>query len=228
MGDRAFVPTPLAAILAPRRPASRTPVPWRRGPGEPKPLWAILGEAPPYEWQPPEVRVPLAPPDPQEEGLVQLAAAQEAGTQNDTGAGRFVDDLAEGAKSWFRGIGRAGDQVLDAIGATNAQDQAAARRANRIALDALQQAAAHPQEILEIIREGMPLARDYVGEHPGVVGGRVGAGAAVGAITRKFPAGIPLSLLAAFGDAMHAIRGGAETYDDILRAILGGESPGQP
>lgn len=228
MGDRRFEPTPLAEILAPRHPQGRTSVPWRGHPGEPKPLWAILGEEPPYGWWPQEVTVPLAPPDPQDEGLVRFAADSKPGTRNDTGAGRFVDDLAEGAKSWFRGIGRAGDQVLDAIGATNAQDQAAARRANRIALDALQQAIGHPQETLEIIREGMPLARDYVGEHPGVVGGRVGAGAAVGAITRKFPAGIPLSLLAAYGDAMHAIRSGAETYDDILRAILGGESPGQP
>lgn len=53
MGDRGFNPTPLAETLAPRRPQAPTPVPWHGRPGEPKPLWAILGEAPPYDWRPP-------------------------------------------------------------------------------------------------------------------------------------------------------------------------------
>jgi ElaB/YqjD/DUF883 family membrane-anchored ribosome-binding protein len=226
MGHRRFRPTPLEAILAPRRGGATTTLEWRGQPGEPKPLWAILGEAPPYDWRPSDVVVPLAPRDttaPTPEPDIPSASDN----RYDAETGRFVDDLAEGAKSWFRGIGRAGDQVLDAIGASNAQDQAAALRANRTALDALQQAAAHPRETREIIRQGVPPARDYIGEHPGVVGGRVGAGAAIGAMTNPYVAG-SLSLLAIYGDVLHAIRNGAQTYDDIVRSVLGGESPGQP
>jgi len=202
-------------------------VPWRGRPGDPKPLWAILGEEPPFGWPSPELAVPLAPLDQRDAGLVEFAATQEPGARNDTGAGRFVDDLAKGAKSWFRGIGRAGDQVLDTIGATNAQDQAAARRANRIALDVLQQAVAHPQQTLGVIRRGAPLAGDYVGEHPGIVAGRAGTGLALGALAGRSVAG-PLSLVAIYGDILHAIRNGATSYDDIVRSVLGGESPGQP
>lgn len=226
MGNREVKPKPLEKILAPRRPEARTQTPWRGSPGERKPLWAILGEAPPYDWRPPEVAVPLAPPGaPTPTG--EPGAADLPGMGQDIAGGRLVDDLAAGAKSWFRGIGRAGDQVLDSIGATNAQDQAAALRANRIALEVLKEAAIRPQETLGIIRQGVPPARDYVGEHPGVVGGRVGAGAAIGAMTNPYVAG-SLSLLAVYGDVMHAIRNGAETYDDIVRSVLGGESPRQP
>lgn len=227
MGVRNFEPTPLADILSPRPATIRNTFRWRGRPGKPKPLSAILGEEPPFGWPPPEVTVPLAPPDQQDAGLVEFAATRELGARNDAGAGRLVDDLAEGAKSWFRGVARAGDQVLDTIGATNAQDQAAARRANRIALDVLQQAVTHPRKALEIVREGAPLAGDYVGEHPGIIAGRAGTGLAIGAMAGRSVAG-PLSLLAIYGDVMHAIRNGATSYDDIVRSVLGGESPGQP
>jgi hypothetical protein len=228
MGDRAFKPTPLVDILAPRRAAARTPTsPWRGRPGDPKPLWAILGEEPPYGWRSPVVSVPLAPPDATDADVVRLAADDDPGTRNDTAAGRFKDDLADGATSWFRGIGRAGGQILDMIGATNAQDQAAAGRANRLALDALRDAITHPGATLEIIKRGVPLAGDYLGDRPGIVAGRAGTGLAIGALAGRSVAG-PLSLVAIYGDILHAIRNGATSYDDIVRSVLGGESPGQP
>lgn len=50
MEDRTSHPKPLARILATRFPGTRKPAPWRGSPGEPKPLCAVLGEAPPTGW----------------------------------------------------------------------------------------------------------------------------------------------------------------------------------
>jgi len=54
MGGDTFKPKPLEEILAPRSYNARKRVESRGRPGEPKPLWAILGEAPPYDRRPPE------------------------------------------------------------------------------------------------------------------------------------------------------------------------------
>lgn len=61
-----FQPTPIGDILTRAqerlaRPAARKKTVWRGRPGEIKPLWAILGEEPPYDWQPPESPVPRGP-----------------------------------------------------------------------------------------------------------------------------------------------------------------------
>jgi len=70
MEDLSFIPTPLAEILARRFPQARRREPWRGGsPGEPKPLWAILGEEPPTGWglAGGATTVPLAQATPSEE-----------------------------------------------------------------------------------------------------------------------------------------------------------------
>ena len=51
MASDSFKPKPLEEILSPRPYNARKPVEWRGRPGEPKPLWAILGDEPPYDWQ---------------------------------------------------------------------------------------------------------------------------------------------------------------------------------
>lgn len=68
MADRGFKPKPLGEILSPRPTATRNMFHWRGRPGERKPLWAILGEAPPLSWDPPEAR---------DNGLTEFAAAEE-------------------------------------------------------------------------------------------------------------------------------------------------------
>lgn len=47
---------------------------WRGQPGEIKPLWAILGEPPPYDWRPPNLR---------NDRWVELAAANEAADERE-------------------------------------------------------------------------------------------------------------------------------------------------
>ncbi len=53
MPDHSFQPKPLAEILAPQSRNARQKVQWRRRSGEIKPLWAILGNEPPYDWAAP-------------------------------------------------------------------------------------------------------------------------------------------------------------------------------
>lgn len=213
MPDSGFRPTPLDEILAPRRTRART-MEYRRRPGERKPLWAILGEPPPPSWDPPDSR--------------DIRAMKPAAAEQPNDGGRFADELVEGAGSWVRGIGRAGDHLLGSIGATNAQDEVAAWRANRIAWNALRQVIAHPREALEIVRKSAPSAWEYATARPGVVAGRVAPSLAIRAVTGSPIAGGIAGLVAAYGDGMHAIRHGADTYDDIVRAVLGGETPDRP
>jgi len=56
MPNHHFQPKSLEEILAPEprqsKPATKK-VRWRGRPGEPTPLWAVLGEDPPFDWQPP-------------------------------------------------------------------------------------------------------------------------------------------------------------------------------
>ncbi len=47
MVDSSFKPKSLAEILAPRSHEAKKKAKWRGLPGEPKPLWAILGDEPP-------------------------------------------------------------------------------------------------------------------------------------------------------------------------------------
>ncbi|MBI5138062.1 MAG: hypothetical protein HZA24_12105 [Nitrospirae bacterium] len=199
-----FRPTPLEDIfpdpLAPPAPATPRPIQWRGRPGEETPLWAILGEQPPYGWHPP---VP-APPH------------------------GFRGDALDGAGSWFRGIGRAGDHLFATMGATNAQDHAAAQRANDIFFNALKQAATHPRQTYAILKQAAPVASDYVQAHPWEVAGRMGTGlgaTAIGTRLRTPYAAGALTALAAYGDTMHAIRNGANTIDSIVQAVVGGKSP---
>ena len=61
-----FQPTPIGNILTRiqgrlARPVARKKTVWRGRPGEIKPMWAILGDEPPYNWQPPETPVPRGP-----------------------------------------------------------------------------------------------------------------------------------------------------------------------
>jgi hypothetical protein len=74
MGDRRFTPKPLGEILTPQPPATRNFFHWRGQPGEIKPLWAILGEGPPYDWRPPNVR---------DDRWVELAAATKAAEERE-------------------------------------------------------------------------------------------------------------------------------------------------
>jgi len=215
MANPMFRPKPLEQILAPQAAEPSAPTVWRTWSSGRKPMWAILGEAPPLSWQAPVMPAPLA----------EQAAADSMATPNGSDVGRFIDELGNGARSWLRGLGRAGDQVLDLIGATNAQDEAAAWRANRIAAETLRQAIAHPDVALEIAKQVTPVARDYVGEHPGVVAGRLAPSLAIGALTPKPYLGGLLGILAAYGDVMHTVRSGADTYDNVVRAALGGQSP---
>jgi hypothetical protein len=53
MPEPTFKPTPLEEILAPDPGHAKKKVEWRGRSGEPMPLWAILGDEPPYDWQPP-------------------------------------------------------------------------------------------------------------------------------------------------------------------------------
>lgn len=69
MGNRTFIPKPLGEILSPRPSSARNVFHWRGQPGERKPLWAILGEPPPYDWRLPDMG---------DDGWVELAAAKEA------------------------------------------------------------------------------------------------------------------------------------------------------
>lgn len=52
MPNLTFNPKSLEEILS-RPHEARKKVEWRGRPGEMKPLWAILGDEPPYDWQPP-------------------------------------------------------------------------------------------------------------------------------------------------------------------------------
>ena len=139
----------------------------------------------------------------------------------------FMDGVADGVKSYFRGIGRAGDSVFDMMGATNAQAMEASRRANGVFFDGVEEAITNPGRTVDLIRRMTPSAVDYVGENPGLVTGRLGTGAAFSVVAGP-EVGLPLSGIALYGDAIRAIRNGANTEDEIIRAILGGEPPEHP
>jgi len=51
MANHIFNPKPLEEILSPEPRVDRKRVDWRGRAGEPKPLWAILGEDPPIGWR---------------------------------------------------------------------------------------------------------------------------------------------------------------------------------
>ena len=64
--EKNFQPTPISEILARAqgrftRPAAKKKALWRGLPGEPKPMWAILGDEPPVGWRPPEKPLPTNP-----------------------------------------------------------------------------------------------------------------------------------------------------------------------
>ncbi len=155
-----------------------------------------------------------------------------AGRPQPAAARRFGGELLDGAVSYPVGLGRAGDQVFDAIGATNAQAMADARRANGVLLDAIaqgaQQATTHPQQTLAALQQAGSVATDYTRDHPGRVLGRWGVS---GALTlSKIHPGIVIGagLTSIGGDVFHTIRNGQTTYDDVIQAILGGGPTYQP
>ncbi len=53
MPDRIFKPKSLKEILAPDSRKNKKKMQWRGHPGAQKPLWAILDDPPPADWQPP-------------------------------------------------------------------------------------------------------------------------------------------------------------------------------
>ena len=136
----------------------------------------------------------------------------------------FAGDAIDGAKSYFRGIGRAGDQIFDAMGATNIQDQTAARDANETLGGLAKKLVQNPG----YIDDAAEIAGRTFLENPGKVLGRLGAGAGAGYFLKS--AAIPLGLAAMYGDIIQAIKNGASAKEAIAAALLGSEAapPAEP
>ncbi len=128
----------------------------------------------------------------------------------------FVGDVVDGAGSYFRGIGKAGDQVFAATGATNIQGQTAARDANELFGGMAKGLATHPG----YWDDAAEIAGQVMKENPGKALGRLGAGAGIGFLTRP-GVGIPLGLAAMYGDIIQAIKNGASAKEAIAAALLG-------
>lgn len=72
-------------------------------------------------------------------------------------------------------------------------------------------------------------ATSWAASHKAYVAGRFSAGAITGALTGLGPAGgVSLGVLAATGDALDAVRRGADNPEQILRAVLGDKAPSIP
>jgi len=146
---------------------------------------------------------------------------------NQPGNSGFSNEIRDGIISYFKGIGYAGDQLFDTMGATSAQNQIAAQQANWIFSTGLKQAILNPAVMRDLIVQGAPYAFDYVRNHPGRVIGRAGTGVAIANLPlpgMRVGGGL-LSILAAYGDVIHTIDKGAVSGRALIRAALGGEAP---
>jgi len=91
--------------------------------------------------------------------------------------------------------------------------------------DVVGQAVTHPRQTMDLMRKLAPLAADYTGDHPGRVAGRLLPSALIGKATNSPITGVTLGGIALYGDVIHALRNGATTEEEIIRDIMGGETP---
>ncbi len=111
-----FQPTPIGDILtrAQKRlaqPPARQKMVWRGRPGEPRPMWAILGGEPPVGWQPPADPTPMfgAAPVPRGmDGLVALSSTtQQPGATPSAAESPLAPDIPAGSGPGQASIGSA-------------------------------------------------------------------------------------------------------------------------
>ena len=99
--EKNFQPRPISDILTRAqgrltRPAAKKRTLWRGLPGEPKPMWAILGSEPPIGWQPPADPTPMFGAAPAPLGMDGLVALSGTAQQPDTTPSAAESPLAPG------------------------------------------------------------------------------------------------------------------------------------
>jgi len=131
-------------------------------------------------------------------------------------AGYQVDEFGNGALSYFDGLYEAGRYGARRWGAFGELEQTRATTEDLVFIEITKQIANNPGAALDLIS-------NYIQDNPGRVAGRGVMGASIAMASPKSIA-IPLTGIAAYGNARRAIEDGLRDWRNLVPAVVGGES----